>query len=96
LGAGRSVTVDVDPDVHGTVTVGVSLSKGAAPESISGTAFLASKDIGPIPLGLSKQDGGVYGASGLALPAAGRWTFHLIVTMSEFDATDVDVTIHLY
>jgi copper transport protein len=96
LGNGRSVTVTVDPGVHGTVTASVELSEGPTPLSVTGTASLESKQLGPIPLGLTANGTNIYGASGIALPSAGRWDFQLVVTTSKFDATTVDVTVRLY
>jgi copper transport protein len=96
LGDGRSVGVTVDPGTHGTVTVSVQLSDGPKPQQVSGTASLPSRQLGPIPLGLTANGTNIYGVSGLSLPAAGTWDFQLVVTMSQFAATTVDVTVHLY
>ena len=96
VSASREVTVTVDPGVHGTVTVSVALSQGTKPLSVTGTASLPSKSIGPIPLGLTAEGTNLYGASGVVLPAAGRWVFALVVTTSEFNAVTTAVTIHLY
>jgi copper transport protein len=96
LGNGRSVTVTVDPGVHGTVTTTVELSDGPKPVSVTGAASLSSKQLGPIPLGLTANGTNIYGASGVTLPSAGRWDFQLVVTTSTFDATTVDVFVRLY
>ena len=96
LGAGRSVTVTVDPGTHGTVSVSAELSGGPAPQRVTGTASLPSKQLGPIPLGLTANGTNIFGASGVQLPSAGTWTFELVVTTSEFAATTVDVKLHLY
>lgn len=96
LGGGRSVTVTVDPGTHGTVTVSAELSTGSAPQRVAGTASLPSKQLGPIPLGLTANGTNIYAASGVQLPAAGTWVIELVVTTSEFAATTVDVKVHLY
>jgi copper transport protein len=96
LGGGRSVTVTVDPGTHGTVTVSVQLSDGPKPQQVSGTASLPSRQLGPIPLGLTANGTNIYGASGIQLPSAGTWVIELVVTTSEFAATTVDVRVHLY
>ncbi|MDT4937718.1 MAG: copper transport protein [Pseudonocardiales bacterium] len=96
LGNGRSVTVTVDPGTHGTVTVSVELEDGPKVQRITGTAYLPSKQLGPIPIGLTANGTNIYGASGIELPSAGSWDFRLVVTTSEFDATTVDVIVRLY
>jgi copper transport protein len=95
LGDGRAVSVTVDPGTHGDVTATVELS-GPKPQSVTGTASLPSKQLGPIPLGLTANGTNIYGASGVNLPSAGRWDFHLVVTTSQFSATTVDVIVRLY
>jgi copper transport protein len=96
LGGGRRVTVTIEPGTHGTVTAAVALSEGVQPRQVSATAALPSKQLGPIPLGLTANGADLYGASGVVLPAAGDWVITLVVTTSEFDATTTDVTVHLY
>jgi copper transport protein len=96
LGGGRSVTVTVDPGTHGTVAISVELSAGSRPQRLTGTASLPSKQLGPIPLGLTANGTNIYGASGVQLPASGKWVIALVVTTAEFSATTVDVTVHLY
>jgi copper transport protein len=96
LGDGRAVSVTVDPGVHGVVTATVELSGGPKPQSVTGTASLPKRQLGPIPLSLTANGTNIYGASGIDLPSAGRWDFHLVVTTSEFNATTVDVIVGLY
>ncbi|MDT4894334.1 MAG: copper transport protein [Pseudonocardiales bacterium] len=96
LGKGQSVTVTIDPGTHGTVTANVEVDGGAKPTSVTGTAALPSKQLGPIPLGLRPTGPDQYGASGVQLPSAGDWVIQLIVSTSEFDATTTDVHLHLY
>jgi copper transport protein len=96
LGGGRTVTVTVDPGTHGTVSADVALSPGAQPQSVTATAGLQAKELGPIPVKLAANGHDLYSASGLDLPAAGTWTFTLVVTTSKFDAVTTDVKIYLY
>jgi copper transport protein len=96
LSATREVTVTVDPGTHGVVSIAVALSAGDKPLSVTGTASLPSREIGPIPLGLTANGENLYGASGVNLPGAGNWTFALVVQTSTFVATTVDVTVRLY
>lgn len=96
LGDGHSIAVTVDPGTHGLVTVSVALSPGTVATSITGTAALPARQLGPLPLRLTAAGGGTYSASGIDLPAAGRWVFTLTVSSSAFDSTVTDVTVRLY
>jgi copper transport protein len=96
LGGGRTVTIEIDPGKHGTITADVSLSPGPKAQSVTVTAALPKQQLGPIPLGLAANGTDLYGASGVVLPSAGNWVFTIIVSTSEFDATTTSVTIHLY
>jgi copper transport protein len=96
LGSGRTATVTIDPGTHGTITADVEIHGGAQPTSVTGTATLPSKQLGPIPLGLRPTGTDQYGASGVQLPSAGDWVIELVVSTSEFDATTTDIHLHLY
>lgn len=96
LGNGRTVTVTFDPGKHGDIRTTVELSAGPQPQQVTATASLPSKQIGPIPLGLTASGGNLYGSSGVVLPSAGTWVVQLVVTTSEFAATTTTVRIHLY
>lgn len=96
LGGGRTATVTVDPGRHGVVTVALALSAGPQPQDVTATAALPSAQLGPIPVPLSANGTGLYGASGVDLPVAGRWVITLVVTTSEFSATTAQVTVRLY
>ena len=96
LGGGRSATVTLDPGRHGPVSVTVGLSPGARAQKLTATAALPAKQLGPITVPLTTTDGATYGASGVVLPSAGRWTITLTVTTSEFDAVVADAKIRLY
>lgn len=95
LGDGRTATVTVDPGRHGPVTVTVALSPGAKPQQLTATAALPDKQLGPIAIPL-QATGAAYEASGVVLPAAGRWTITLTIRTSEFDTTVADTKIRLY
>lgn len=96
LGNGRAVTVTVDPGVHGPVVTEVGLSGGPLPKQLTVTATQPSRGIGPIPVPVSGEGHGLYGASNVNLPVAGTWVFEIVVTDSTFDATTVDVRIVLH
>jgi copper transport protein len=95
LGGGRTATVTADPGVHGPVNVTVALSKGPAPTQVTATATQKAKQIGPLPIKLTKEGAGLYDGSA-TLPVAGQWEIDLVVTTSEFDATTTDVTVRLH
>jgi copper transport protein len=96
LGHGRTVTVTVEPGVHGAVTTAVALSPGAEPKSVTATALQPARDIGPIPVPLSANGTNLYGSSSVNLPVSGTWVITLVVTSSQFDAVTADVKIHLH
>jgi copper transport protein len=95
LGDGRTVTVTADPGVHGPVNVTVELSKGVRPTKVTATATQQAKEIGPLPIKLTRDASGVYDGN-VALPVAGAWVVDLVVTTSEFDATTTDLTLNLH
>jgi copper transport protein len=95
LGNGRSVSVTLDPGVHGTVTASVALTPGTEPKSVTATATQPEREIGPIPLPLSANGKDLWGSSGVNLPASGTWVIALVITRSQFDAETVDVKITL-
>lgn len=95
LGGGRTVTVTADPGTHGPVNLTVELSSGPRPTSITAAATQKRKQIGPLPIRLTREASGVYDGS-TVLPAAGAWEIDLVVTTSTFDATTTDVTLTLH
>jgi copper transport protein len=95
LGNGRTATVTLDPGRRGPVTVTVALSPGAQPQQLTATAALPDKQLGPISIPL-RATGAEYIASGIVLPAAGRWTITLTIKTSEFDSIVADTKIRLY
>jgi copper transport protein len=94
LGDGRSLTVTADPGVHGPVTFTVQLSGGTA-KSITATATEKARQLGPLPIKLSRERAGLYGGSA-TLPVAGSWEIDLAVVTSTFDSTTTDTTITLH
>ena len=94
LGSGRSVTVTSDPGTHGTVQLTVDVD-GVTPTAITATATQQAKQIGPIPVSLTKAGTRSYDGSA-SLPVAGRWEIDLVVTTSTFDATTTDVVLTLH
>lgn len=96
LGPGRSATVTVDPGRHGVVGVSVEIGGGPAPTRVVGAASLPARRLGPVPLSLVADGPGRWRATGVTLPAAGRWVVTLTVTTSEFDATTTDATVRLH
>ena len=94
LGDGKTVTVTSDPGTHGTVHLTVTLG-GATATSVTATATQKQQQIGPIPVGLTRESADTFDGSA-ALPVAGPWTVDLVVTSSAFDATTTDVTVSLH
>ncbi|MCW2497116.1 copper resistance protein CopC [Jatrophihabitans sp.] len=96
IGGGRTADVRVDPGVHGSVTVGVTLSAGAVPQSLTATASNPAQQLGPIPIRLTAQGRNEYSSSVVNLPVAGTWVIDLVVTESKFDAVAADVSVKLH
>jgi len=94
LGGGHSVSVEVDPGVHGRVTVTVTL-QGTTAKSVTVTATQKAEQIGPLPVKLTRESGDTFDGS-VSLPVAGHWEFDLVVTRSQFDATTTAVTLGLH
>jgi len=95
LGVDRTATVRVAPARHGPVTVTITLSPGAAPQQLTCAATLPDKQLGPIPVPVTKQPDGNYQASNVLLPVSGNWLMTLTVRTSQFDSVVTTVTIHL-
>jgi copper transport protein len=96
LGGGRTVTVTLEPGVHGPVTASIALTPGAKPQSVTATALQPSKQIGPLPIPLTANGTDLYGSSNVNLPVSGTWVVTVIVTLSKFNAVTTDVKIHLH
>jgi copper transport protein len=94
LGGGRSVTVTAEPGVHGPVSFTIELSSGGA-QSITATATQKAKQLGPLPIKLTRERPWLYGGSA-TLPVAGSWQIALVVTTSTFNATTTDVSLTLH
>jgi copper transport protein len=96
LGGGRTATVTLDPGEHGPLNIEVTVAgSGSAPKSVTGTASLPAKQLGPIPLNLVRESGGLYTSGGVDLPVSGDWVVDLVVTSSTFDAVTADLRLHL-
>jgi len=99
LGSDRSVTVNVNPGVHGAVDVTLALhAKAAFPSgtTVAVTASDTAAQLGPIPVKLTRTGTDVYAASNVNLPVAGKWDFQIVVTTSKFEATTTDVKVRLH
>jgi copper transport protein len=98
LGRGASVTVSVDPALHGPVDVVVAVH-GQPRATVTATATQQDAEIGPLPIKLTRSHS--HGAevefeATPSLPVAGDWDFVLVVSTSKFDATTTDVTLTLH
>jgi copper transport protein len=96
LGGGQTATVTISPGVHGHVDAQVTITGGTAPQSVTGSASLPSRHLGPIPLALHRDGADLYSTDSLTLPAAGSWQIALTVTRSQFDAVTAEVALTLH
>lgn len=92
--SGHRIAVTSDPGTHGTVQLTVDLGT-VRPKSVTATATQPDKQIGPVPVPLTRVGAETYDGS-VALPAAGRWRIDLVVTTSAFDATTTSATLTLH
>jgi copper transport protein len=88
--------VEVAPGVHGAVQFTIQLVGPIKPTTISASASLPARDLGPIPLPLQVVGPNSYSASGVLLPAAGQWQVTVTVQTSDFDSTTALATIKVY
>ena len=77
------------------MTVTITLSPGAVPQQLTCAATLPDKQLGPIPVPVTKQPDGSYQASNVLLPVSGNWLMTLTVRTSQFDSVVTTVTVHL-
>ncbi|WP_375479156.1 copper resistance protein CopC [uncultured Jatrophihabitans sp.] len=100
LGDGRSVTVESDTGLHGSVdlTVRVSRSSGAeagtAVTAVTASATQQAAQLGPLPVQLTRRGAGDYEGT-VTLPVAGAWDIDLAVTEGGI-ATTTDVVLRLH
>lgn len=93
IGHGATVAVHVAPRKHGAVEVLVDVT-GSQPAKLTVTAAQDEQHLGPIAVPLTGS-GAAYRATGVVLPAAGRWRFQVLATWSQFDAVSTVVTVRL-
>lgn len=93
LTSSSQAMVEVSPAAHGNVGFELQVIGGTKPTSVTATASLPSKELGPIPIPLKAAGSLEYTASGVLLPVAGSWQVTLTVQTSEFDATTAVATL---
>jgi copper transport protein len=93
LGDGNVAQLTVDPGRHGVVSVEIAVPE--RPQSVTATATLPARRIGPLPIRLVGDGPGLYSAAGVELPVAGTWVIALVVTSSRFDAIATDARVAL-
>lgn len=93
LTSSSQAMVEVGPAAHGNVGFEVQVIGGTKPTSVTATASLPSKELGPIPIPLKAAGPLEYTASGVLLPVAGSWQVTLTVQTSEFDSTTAVATL---
>lgn len=93
LTSSSQAMVAVSPAAHGNVGFEVQVIGGTKPTSVTATASLPSKELGPIPIPLKATGSLEYTASGVLLPVAGSWQVTLTVQTSEFDSTTAVATL---
>lgn len=93
LTSSSQAMVEISPAAHGNVGFEVQVVGGTKPTSVTATASLPSKELGPIPIPLKAAGTLEYTASGVLLPVAGKWQVTLTVQTSEFDSTTAVATL---
>lgn len=93
LTSSSQAMVEISPAAHGNVGFEVQVIGGTKPTSVTATASLPSKELGPIPIPLKAAGTSEYTASGVLLPVAGKWQITLTVQTSEFDSTTAIATL---
>jgi copper transport protein len=91
----QTAAVTVSTQRHGSLAVSAVFTGGTAPTSVTATAALSAKQLGPIEIPLTAQ-GSSYSASSVLLPDAGAWVITLTVRTSQFDSTVAAVTVVLH
>jgi copper transport protein len=95
VSANQTATLTVTPARHGPVAIKITITGGTSPQSISATATLKAKDLGPLDLGIAGQ-GREWAASSALLPSAGNWSFAITVRTSQFDSTTATAIVRIY
>lgn len=95
---GDAVALTVTPARAGENSIRVKVTgKGGAPldpELLEATANLNAARIGPLPVALKKTAPGLYAAM-QNLPAKGKWTLIVTISLSEFDKYVTTVTVQV-
>jgi copper transport protein len=94
------VEVTATPAKAGPNTVSLRvLNPGGAPlevQTAEAYARLPDSQYDRLPVPLSKTGTGTYSASGVSLPASGKWEINLSVRLSQFDAYTAVVTVTVH
>jgi copper transport protein len=87
----RIAQIDLSPPVTGGTVMHVYLSDTtgslSAPTSVTVSALLKSRNIGPLDLPVTAEGPGHVISNDAELPLAGTWTFTITARYSEFDQT---------
>lgn len=94
--ASSRAVVQVDPGVHGSVQISIRLIGGAKPTSVTATASLPAKQLGPLSVPLQAAGPDSYSGSGVLLPSAGVWQISVTVQTSQFDSTTAVASLRVY
>ncbi len=92
----EKATVALTPGTHGPESIEITLDPGLTPTSITATASLPSKSLGPIAVPLQASGPHSFTGSGVVLPSAGDWQITVTVQTSTFDSTTAVATVHLW
>jgi len=90
-----SADVSVSPGTRGPVQVSISLTGTGNPLTVTATASLPSKSLGPIAVPLQAIGPRSYTASDVLLPSSGDWQINFVVKTSEFDASTAVAKLHI-
>jgi copper transport protein len=96
VSASSRVVVGIDPGVHGTVQLTITVDGGAKPSKVTASVSLPAQLLGPFPVQLRAAGSNSYSGSGVILPAAGLWQVSVTVQTSEFDSTTAVATVRVY
>lgn len=95
LGHGSTLQVTASSGVHGPVAFTVVVLRGGAPKTITATATQPDRQLGPLPIRLTKDGPRTFDGDA-RLPVAGTWQLHFVVTYSALEVTTTDTAIGLH